>query len=118
MDTAQVWTAILGGLGAAGVLGTLAKGFVKQWNGSYSRERGRNADIVRQRDDAYARTLALEQQADHADARADFEARERRRAQEYASELRRDLVERGVPPTDLRPWPTAGTPPPPPGGAS
>lgn len=111
MDSAQVVTLIAGALGGTGVLAILAKGLVQQWNGNYRRERGRNADIVQQRDDAYARAIEADREARFQQRMAEYEGRERRRVLEYASELRRDLVEIGIPSANLPPWPTPGAPP-------
>lgn len=105
MDTAQIWATVLTAVGAGAILRELAAGLVKWLTGSAGRERGRNADLVTQRDDAYARLQAAEVRADEADARADAEARKRRLVAEYASALRRDCVEHGMTPEGLRPWP-------------
>lgn len=106
MDKLQPWIAVLTALSAGAVLQELVRGLVKWIGGAAGRERGRNADLVTQRDDAYARAAAAEKAADEADARADAEARKRRLLEEYASSLRRDCMDHGVRPDELRPWPT------------
>ena len=105
MDKLQPWIAVMTALSAGAVLQELVRGIVKWINGAAGRERGRNANLVKQRDDAYARAAAAEKAADEADARADAEAR-KRLLEEYASSLRRDCMDHGVRPDELRPWPT------------
>jgi len=99
MDSAQLWAALIGTTGLGAVLLAAVNGLIKWLSGAAGREKGRNADLVRQRDDAYARMHT-------ANTLADTEARRRRIAQEYASALRGDLLELGVEQSDLRPWPT------------
>lgn len=105
MDSAQLWAALIGTTGLGAVLLAAVNGLIKWLSGAAGRERGRNADLVTQRDNAWARLQAAELRADEADARADEEARKRRLVQEYASALRGDCIEHGVKPEALRPWP-------------
>lgn len=105
MDGTQLIVALLGSGGVGAVILAGTNGVVKWLNGSYGRQRGKSADLVKQRDDAYARAQAAEMRADLADERADGEARRRRQMAEYASELRRLLIENGQQTTDLPPFP-------------
>lgn len=109
MDGTQALVAVLGAGGLGAALLALVNGLVKWLNGSYGRQRAKSADLVKQRDDAYARAQRAEDRADEADARADREALERRRMSEYASELRRILIESGhATVEDLPPFPGRG----------
>lgn len=98
LTTAQAWAAILAAIGAGAVVRDLVAGFIKWLSGAAGRERGRNADLVAQRDDAYTRLRAAETERDDA-------YRARRLYAEHASALRGMLLERGVPPAELPPWP-------------
>lgn len=69
-------------------------------SGKVAEERHRAADLVTQRDDAYALVEQERKRATEEQNRADQEARNRNRAQDYAALLRRHLIELG------------GTPPP------
>lgn len=101
MDAAQI-AALLSALGAGTVLAEAIRGLRAWLTGRAGRERGRNADLVQQRDDAYRRAQEAEERADEAARETDREARARRIAQEYASTLRRLLAEAGITPP---PWP-------------
>lgn len=98
------WVALVVAVLGAGGLGACFREIVsvvtKVREGVSAQESRRKSDIVAQRDHAIAR-------ADRAEARADDEARIRRLTQEYASELRRDLIELGEVPA---PWPDFGGP--------
>lgn len=102
MDAASL-IQILGATGFSGVVVVIATGVTQHFTGSHDRKRVKARDIVAQRDAA--------------EARADHEAATRRRIEEYASMLRRDCVDHGVTPEDLRPWPDLGHPPDPPASA-
>lgn len=88
MDSAQLIATLLGAGGGGAVLLALTNGLVKWLSGASGRERIRNTDLETQRAEAVAR-------ADTADLR-------RRLTAEYASRLRRQLIENGVTPED---WP-------------
>lgn len=99
MDSAQFWITALGAGGLGSFLIAAAK-YTAQWlNGSAGREKARNADLKEQRDSAVTRADRLQEAADR-------EARRRRLAQEHAGQLRHMLLEHGVPPDELPPWPT------------
>jgi hypothetical protein len=102
MDSAQLLVAIFGVLGSSGAL---VIGVVKYFNGTAGRERARNISMREQRNEAW-------KDAEEARALADLEAHNRRLTEEYASQLRRDCTEHGVPDRELRPWPTLKKPPP------
>lgn len=104
-STQQIWAAVLSSAGFFTFLGIVATGIGKHINGTAGRERIRNMGMKEQRNEAWA-------EASRADARADREAYNRRRTEEYASGLRRDLLERGVPEEQLREWPELKKPPP------
>ena len=99
MDGTQAVVALLGAGGLGAALLALVNGLIKWLNGSYGRQRSRSADLVVQRNDAYARAVEAEE-------RAEGEALHRRRLAEYASELRRLLIEAGHDPRDLPPFPS------------
>jgi hypothetical protein len=104
-NAAQLVAAVLGSAAVTSVLGVLANGLVKYFNGTAGRERTRNTGLKEQREDALRRERQAMANADRSDARADREAHNRRLTEEYASGLRRDLTELGVPPERIRPWP-------------
>lgn len=104
-STQQIWAAVLSSAGFFTFLTVIATGVGKHLNGTAGRERIRNMGMKEQRKEAWA-------EAAKADATADLEAHNRRLIQEYASGLRRDLLELGVPEDKLRPWPTLKKPPP------
>ncbi|PPF56099.1 hypothetical protein C5B94_04035 [Clavibacter michiganensis] len=94
--------AILSTLGIGGVLATLVKGLISWISGSAGRERQRNTDLESQR-------AAAVLERDHERKRADAERTKtsaalglKRKTQEYASQLRRQLFEAGITPL---PWP-------------
>ena len=117
MDGTQLAVALLGSGGAGAVLVALVNGLWKWLNGSYGRQRSRNADLVKQRNDAYERARLADERADAAEARFDLdldkarreletESRYRRRLAEYASDLRRLAIEGGTEPSALPPFPS------------
>lgn len=83
--------ALGGGAGVALMLREFVSVFATIRSGVSAKEGKRKTDIVQQRDEAIERANA-------ADARADEEAGKRRSLQEYASELRRQLIENGLVP--------------------
>lgn len=99
MDKGELLVALFGAGGVGLILRSLTDGAMKHFTGSAGREKSRNNDLKSQRDGAMAR-------ADRLQEAADFEARRRRIAQEHAGQLRHMLLERGVPPDELPPWPT------------
>lgn len=118
-STQQIWAAVLSSAGLFTFLGVVANGVIKHVNGTAGRERVRNAGLKQQRDEAWAlvrteraRGDAERDRADQADERADLEAHNRRITEEYASQLRRDCTEHGMPDRELRPWPPLKKPPP------
>ena len=99
MDKGELLVALFGAGGVGLILRSLADGAMKHFSGSAGREKARNADLKEQRDSAVTRADMLQEAADR-------EARRRRLAQEHAGQLRHMLLEHGVPPDDLPPWPT------------
>lgn len=87
--TARAVAILVTALGVPALLASLGRSVWKWWTGRAGRERARNNDIV-------ARLR-------EAEMRADSEALEKRWALEYASALRRQLIEKGVRP---EPWPS------------
>jgi len=83
-------TALLGTGGLSGLV-VLGNAIVKWRSGRAARETQRNASAVNQMADAVARAEKAEDQRDAADAR-------RRKVQEYAARLRRQLIEIGIDP--------------------
>ena len=69
--------------------------FLKLRDGVSAREKNRKVDIVQQRDQALQREQIAWKERD-------AEATKRRRLEEYASKLRRALIEQGLEP---HPWP-------------
>lgn len=91
MDTGQFIAYLLGAGGGLTALVTLFKGLGSWISGSAGRERAKNTDLASQRRKAIIeRDEALEER-DEAD-------RIRRIAFEYASKLRRQLIENGIQP--------------------
>jgi hypothetical protein len=106
MDTAQVIVTLLGGGGGAAVVIALINGILKQLSGSAGRERERNTSLSEQRVKAIEERDKAYKDRDDAVAEAtadrDLEATKRRKTEEYASVLRRQLNEAGIVP---EPWP-------------
>jgi hypothetical protein len=86
--TARALAIIITALGGPALLVSFGRTIWKWWTGRTARERGRNNDLVAK--------------AKAAEARADEEATLKRKAMEYASLLRRQLLEAGTTP---HPWP-------------
>lgn len=103
-STQQIWAAVLSSAGFFTFVTFVVTGVGKHINGTAGRERIRNMGMKEQRNEAWA-------EASKADIRADREAHNRRLIQEYASGLRRDLLELGVPEEKLRAWPALKQPP-------
>lgn len=95
MDSAQLIAALFGAGGLGAVVLALVNGLIKWLSGASGRERARNTDLVSQR------TKAVEER-DKATAARDREAVKRRLVEEYASTLRRQLIENGLTPSG---WP-------------
>lgn len=74
--------AILGSAGLGGFLREIFSGLTKLRSGVSAKESGRKRDLVTERDFEFDR--------------AEAESRNRRRLEEYASQLRRSLVENGL----------------------
>lgn len=91
MDTAQLLVTVLGAGGGGAVLLALTNGIFKWLSGSSSREREKNTDLVSQRRDAIRDREEAERDREEAD-------KKRRSADEYASSLRRQLIENGLTP--------------------
>ena len=111
MDSTQTFIVAIISAGGGVVVLEIVKGFIKVLNGAAGRERVRNTSMKDQRDEALAMVRAERKRADDADKLADVEAYNRRRTEEYASRLRRDLIEHNVPEAALPPWPTLRKPP-------
>lgn len=95
MDAAQVLVTMLGAGGGGAVLLALINGLIKWISGASGRERDKNTDLVSQRHNAIEEKDAAEKERDEAD-------RKRRVTDEYASSLRRQLIENGLTPGE---WP-------------
>lgn len=93
------WVAVTVALLGAGGIGAAFREIVsvitKVREGVSAKESSRKADLVTQRDEALEREERERE-------RADEEARIRRLTEEYASQLRRDIIEAGSVPA---PWP-------------
>ena len=90
MTTDQWVTAVVAIFGALGIREMIPA--LGRWvTGGADREKARVQQIIHDRDAA--------------ERRAEREGAHRRIMDEYASALRRDLIEAGVDPEDLRPWP-------------
>lgn len=87
-DLAQTIVTVAAGLGGPGVLYLIGRGVYQQITGRAGRERAKNSDYL-------ARSIRSSELADS-------EAAKRRKTQEYASELRRQIIENGNNPL---PWP-------------
>lgn len=86
--TARALAIILTALGIPALLVSLGRSLWKWWTGRAARERVANNDLV--------------SKLRRAEAEQENEARDKRQALEYASRLRRQLIERGIEPA---PWP-------------
>lgn len=95
MDSAQFIATLLGAGGGGAVLLAIINGIIKWASGSAGRERVRNTSLESQR------MKAIEER-DKANVRADEAAVRRRQTEEYASRLRRQLIENGLVPDG---WP-------------
>lgn len=82
--------ALIGTMGLGGFLREIVAVFIKVSSGVSVKESNRKRDLVKERDFEYDR--------------AEAEARNRRRIEEYAARLRRILVENGLQEVIL-PWP-------------
>ena len=91
MDPAQLIVTILGAGGGGAAILALINGTFKWITGAAGRERQRNTDLVAQRLKAVEERDAAEQERDESD-------KKRREAYEYASQLRRQLIEHGIEP--------------------
>lgn len=91
MDAAQVLVTMLGAGGGGAVLLALINGLMKWISGASGRERDKNTDLISQRHSAIEDRDQAEKDRDEAD-------RKRRLTDEYASALRRQLIENGITP--------------------
>lgn len=98
---AQLAVTLLGAGGGGAVLLALVNGVFKWLSGASAREREKNTGLISQR------VSAIEER-DEAIRERDDEARKRRSADEYASSLRRQLLENGITPGE---WPNDHTVP-------
>jgi len=94
-DATSLIVALLGAGGGGAVLLAGIKGFITWLSGSAGRERDKNTNLIAQRSNAIADRDLAEKERDEAD-------KKRRDAYEYASSLRRQLIENGISP---QPWP-------------
>lgn len=99
METSQVLVTVLGAGGGGAALLALINGLIKWLSGSSARERQKNTDLVSQRRNAI-------EERDEAMKDRDVSDVNRRLTEEYASTLRRMLLENGIQPD---PWPTKVT---------
>lgn len=102
MDPAQLLVALLGAGGGGAVLLALINGLIKWLSGASTRERDRNTDLIAQRVKAIEERDLAEKERDESDQK-------KRLAYEYASSLRRQLIENGLTPGE---WPLDRTVPP------
>ena len=96
MDAWQVIAYLVGAGGGGAAILSLFRGIGKWIDGSAGREKAKNTDIATQRHNAILERDAAIEDRDEAD-------RKRRIAFEYASVLRRQLIEAGITPVE---WPT------------
>ena len=91
MEPYQVLVAILGSGGIGAAIVALVNGMIKWLSGAAAREKAQNTDLISQRRHAVEeRNAAFEER--------DREAARRRKAEEYASSLRRQLIENDITP--------------------
>ena len=93
-----ILVAILGSTGLAGVITSIVSGVSLARKGVASKEDTRKLDIIKQRDDAWARMEAAEDGERAADARADRERARRIAWQEQTARLRLQLIMAGIEP--------------------
>lgn len=101
LDPAQIIGLVIGAGGLPVLIRSAVKGWREHRNGQHAVEKARNLSAMGQRDDAVAAKVRAERERDAADRR-------RRQVAEYASELRRLLIEGGVEPPPFPPHPDAG----------
>ena len=92
---AQDLVTLIGAGGGGAVFLALINGVIKWLSGASSRERQKNTDLISQRRKAIEEKDRAEEERDDADRR-------RRIISEYASSLRRQLLENGLTPLE---WP-------------
>ena len=95
MDTAQTLVTVFSSTAVMGVLTIIVQALIKYANGSAGREKARNTDIRTQLANAVLEAEKARDDRDDADTR-------RRKTAEYASALRRQLIENGHTPAA---WP-------------
>lgn len=95
MDSAQLVATIMGAGGGGAVVLLLVKGVLNWLNGSAGRERSRNTSLEAQRVKAIEDRDAANRETDSANVKF-FQLRD------YASQLRRQLIESGITPDG---WP-------------
>lgn len=89
MDTSQFLVTVIGAGGGGAALLALINGIIKWLTGAAAREKIRNTDLLSQRRHAV-------EERESAIKKADAEAARRRQAEEYASSLRRLLIENDI----------------------
>lgn len=92
MEPAEFLVTIIGAGGGGAILLSLIRGLSSWLSGGAGRERVRNASFAEQRNNA---VIARGEMAEERDA----EATKRRKTEEYASLLRRQLIENGLTPS-------------------
>ena len=98
MTTAELITVLIG-TGGIGALMKVGADGLRAWRTGHAQaERNRNRTLM-------DRVVAAERRADDAECDADAEAAYRRIIQEYASQLRRLLMECGTPAERIPEWP-------------
>ena len=96
---------VVGAGGVGGALQAIGGGVKAARSGRAEAEKTRNQDLAKQRDDAYQRQLVEQGRADKAETEAELHRRARQNLSDYASILRRLLIEAGYPEDRLPPWP-------------
>jgi hypothetical protein len=101
--TTEQTIALIAALGIGTIARELITGLARWVTGKQDRERSAYRALIADADRAHAAV-------DTERARADHEASYRRRATEHAHALRRQLLDLGVAPNDIPPFPSSTTP--------
>lgn len=97
-STVALLVALLGSAGVGGVITSIVNGIIMARKGVSGREDRRKTDIIKQRDDAWARMKQAEAAERAAEDRADHERALRISWQEHAARLRFQLIAAGIEP--------------------
>lgn len=108
-ELSKIVSVLFGAGGVAAALQALGKGAHAAWTGKARAEKTQTQDLTTQRDAAWLRVQVEQDRADMAEAAEAAALTRARVTAEYASLLRRRLIEAGTPEDRLPPWPNTNT---------